>query len=105
MTEQRIEKEARDLAEFYADTDADLQKVFWFPSKEPNEVRLINVVDGVSPSTERKADIYCLDHNVDLEPVYLKVGVIPLGEVGNIGLPPGWNWREAQELYSEKAAA
>jgi hypothetical protein len=61
------------------------------------------VVDGVSPSTERKADIYCLDQKVDEEPVLLKLGVIPLNEVGSIGLPIGWNWRESQELYSEAA--
>jgi hypothetical protein len=85
MTEERQETEAQALAQFYA------------------EIRIVLVSTDLSPCSEQIADVYIFDHKVDGEPVDLRIGVVPPGDVGRVALPPDWNWRESQEIYSESA--
>lgn len=99
---KEIEKQARLLAAANMKADDEIKRVLWFPDAE--EIRLIEVNDGVPKSAEKSiAPFYFASCPKVGLTVPSAIAMIRSSEEGSLGLPEGWGeWKEAKLIGGEE---
>lgn len=97
----KIEEQARYLAQENKLADPSIRQVYWFPDEE--EVRLIETTDDVPDSEESVIRPFYFQANPSANlPAPTGIALIRPNEVKQLKLPARWgSWEEARKLLAE----
>lgn len=97
--EKTIRQVALELAQFNAESEPAITKIYLFPNE--NQIRLVAVDPTTLPSTEVAPFYFAAAPNEGI-PYRSAIALIRPEEEGRLPTPEGWNWNEAETIWSRE---